>query len=353
MKRSRSPNDENEQGDEKRQKIDQVEDPAEAQPNGGGDTDLDEITRMIQQAQESVTGPGLQEDLHMRDLETNGTMDDATNDDIVNDIMASLSSGLSSGLENGEGGNTQEDPQTELVDDTTAPSDLPIFPQAVPRKTLWSDPIRYTRNTHALPTLGKVAVDVIRTLCENSLEDTVATINDADSDVAKEYAALKSFFYMIRKSFSDSFPLLYATQLDITSPTDREILRIANLATTCASMFGANELGWPDLSIDFLSIFVPEGQHMPSDVAELYIGLKTQMFLTSLESEESTTRDQLLQDLFVTGQEEALISHHPDLQMSDSEKSFLADAEARKAMLFNESGDPDNICKNPITCPWN
>jgi hypothetical protein len=84
---------------------------------------------------------------------------------------------------------------------------------------------------------------------------------------------------------------------------------------------------------------------MPSDVADLLIGLKTQIFLSSLESDPSTTRELVLEELFVTGQEESLQLHHPDLPLSDAEAVFLANAKARKDMLFNESGDPNNLCR--------
>ncbi|KAI0130370.1 telomere repeat binding factor-domain-containing protein [Xylariales sp. AK1849] len=302
---------------------------------------------MIQKAQDSVTGHEAQEDHTMPNLNVNGeisgTLDHGTND-IVNDIMASLSHIPDSGINGNDHGHMHHH---HGADAGAHPSDLFALPPTASKTTLWSNPIRYTRQTHALPTLGKVAVDIIRTLSENSLEDTIATLNDEESEIAKEYGTLSTFFDTLRKSFSDNFPLLYADQLDITSTEDQEVIRIANLATTCASMFGANELGWPDLNTDFLLIFVPNGQQMPADVAELYIGLKTQMFLTLLESEQKLTREQLLEELFVFGQEEALNNHHPGLPLATSETEFLANAEARKAMLLNESGDPNNIL--PLT----
>lgn len=116
-----------------------------------------------------------------------------------------------------------------------------------------------------------------------------------------------------------------------------------NLATTCASVFGTNELGLEEVNDHFLRIFVPENHEIPRDAAELYMGLKTQIFLAVLESEQEKARDQFLDDLFVTRLESSLQEHHPSLPLTATEYEFIANAKARKAMLLNESTDMDSI----------
>jgi protein TBF1 len=153
---------------------------------------------------------------------------------------------------------------------------------------------------------------------------------------------LKTAFDIQRKQLSDINPLLYPEHLNVTNGT-REVIRVVNLATACASVFGTNELGLEELNEHFLRIFVPENQEIPRDVAELYMGLKTQMFLAILESEQGKAKDQLLDDLFVTRLERALQEHHPNLPLTAAEHEFIANARARKAMLQNESTDNDSI----------
>ena len=209
---------------------------------------------------------------------------------------------------------------------------------------------------HYIPTLGTVAYDVLRALSERSFETVIGGINPRENgeetEVFKEYRNLKSFFYDLREKISDEFPLLYPDQLDIVDTGEQEIIRVANLATICSSIFGANELGWPDLDSNFLLAFVPKSKPMTSEVADLYIGLKTQMYLDLLENEEDSSREPLLKRLFVDGVESSLKQRHPDVPLVGAEKDFLASCNARKALLLEESFDPAKIGMIPDVPSW-
>lgn len=294
-KRSRSPTAMEDAGrEEKRLRID---DGPDAIP------DIDELTRMIQLAQDASTSH----------------IEVPTSDGASKDVEDSLGSML----------------LPELQACTQSPS----------ATTLWSRPRHYTRQNHILPALGKAAFDIIRTLSEQPLEDTLnkCTRDDAETDVAVEYASLTSFFYTLRKFFSESEPLLDSDQLGIAEPQDREIVRIANLATTCASLFGSLELEWSDLHDGFLSVFVARDQNVPPDVSSLLLESKTQMFLAFLEGAQDATREKFLDDLFFNGLEDSLKRHHPTVSLSAFEVEFISNAKLRKDMLLNESSDPSNI----------
>ncbi|KAI5864450.1 telomere repeat binding factor-domain-containing protein [Durotheca rogersii] len=210
-------------------------------------------------------------------------------------------------------------------------------------ESLWSNPRDFTRRKHIIPALGSLAVDIIAAWSEQSLEDTIATLcGEGDSDIAKEYAALKAAFDSQRRLLSDAHPLLYPEQLNLANQS-RQIIRVVNLATVCASVFGTNELGLEEINDHFLRIFVPENQEVPRDVAELYLGLKTQIFIAVLECEQGKAREQSLDDLFLTSLESSLQGHHPRLPLTAAEREFVASAEARRAMLSNESADIDSI----------
>ncbi|KAI0837450.1 telomere repeat binding factor-domain-containing protein [Hypoxylon sp. FL0890] len=215
---------------------------------------------------------------------------------------------------------------------------------AEPRpESLWSNPRDFTRRKHIIPALGNLAIDIITAWSEQSLEDTVATLTgDSDSDIAREYAVLKAAFDSQRNLLSDTHPLLYPEKLNVANQT-REVIRVVNLATACASVFGTNELGLEEINDHFLRIFVPDNQEVPRDAAELYLGLKTQIYLAVLETEQGKAREQLLEDLFITRLENTLQEHHPSFPLTAAEREFIENARARKAMLWNESGDIDSI----------
>lgn len=315
---------------------------------GAGEIDPDELTRMIQQAQESATSQPL-DDYPMMDFHgavngdtngpTNGSAHDPT-DDIVNSIMQSLDQGMANDVDGILNGENQD---MDLLKDSVLPSEPQDATYISTRNTLWGNPVGFTRENHVLPSLGKAAVDIIKVLSEQSLEDTITTINEPESEVSREYAQLKSFFDLIRKTFSDDSPLLDPDQLGITRATDREVIRISNLATTCASMFGTNELGWEEMNNNFLAIFVPRGQTMSKEVAELFLGHKSQWYFAVLESDPEVDREQFLESVFGAGVENLLKSHHPDVAVTDAETAFITECLTRKLTLRIESGDETSM----------
>ncbi|OTB01031.1 hypothetical protein M426DRAFT_224739 [Hypoxylon sp. CI-4A] len=314
LKRQRTPDDNGEQSrDEKRPKIENE-----------GMNEMDELALLVQQAQAEAMQhfPSEDHDTHHDFLSNNIDHIDQTSHDTSHDISHDIAS-----FE--ESFHHQEPTPVENTE---------------PRpESLWSNPRDFTRRKHIIPALGSLAIDIITTWSEQSLEDTIATLTgDSDSDIAKEYAVLKSAFDSQRKLLSDTDPLLHPEQLNVTGEA-REVIRIVNLATVCASVFSTNELGLEEINDQFLQIFVPEHQEVPRDAAELYLGLKTQMFLSVLESDPGKGKEQLLDDLFVSRLEGLLQEHHPSIPLTDIEQEFVENSRARKAMLSNESTDLDNI----------
>ncbi|KAK6844227.1 hypothetical protein PG995_014337 [Apiospora arundinis] len=269
----------------------------------------------------------------------NGHFGDHEAHDLANGVLDGFHSDFV--LEGIDGENT-------LHSDPNGTPDLTMSETPTHKKSIWDpNPKHFTRQMHYIPTLGTVAYDVLRALSERSFETVIGGINPKENgeetEVFKEYRSLKSFFYDLREKISDEFPLLYPDQLDIVDTGEQEILRVANLATICSSIFGANELGWPDLDSNFLLAFVPKSKPMTSEVADLYIGLKTQMYLDLLENEQDANRETLLKRLFVDGVETSLKQRHPDVPLVGAEKDFLANCNARKTLLLEESSDPAKI----------
>ncbi|KAI0502927.1 hypothetical protein F5B22DRAFT_631220 [Xylaria bambusicola] len=326
LKRSRSPSDGrpvggDEDRDEKRVKIE----PA-------ADGDLDEIARMVQAVQASVMKeflsapePVLE---HKTEPEPELVSHVAQPDEVFETTeheQLSIESVLEAAL------NQERSPSGDME----------------PRPdTLWNNPRDYTRRKHIIPALGALAVDILIALSEQTLEDTVATFtSDLDSDITKEYGVLRAAFEIQRRQLlqpQDTSPFLDARKLRIKDHT-REVIRIANLASTCASIFGTNEITLEEVNNHFLRIFVPTGRSLSDDAAELYLGLKTQLFIAILDGDLDKSKEQLLQDLFVTDVESSLRAHHPNLPLSTTELDFIANSKARKGMLSNASAAANSI----------
>ncbi|KAI0203041.1 hypothetical protein F4808DRAFT_50489 [Astrocystis sublimbata] len=244
---------------------------------------------------------------------------------------------------------TTEHGQVNITSDEAAISDHHRSPSGeleTRLDTLWSNPRDYTRRKHFIPGLGALALDILVALSEQTLEDTVATLtSDSDSDIAREYSVLRRAFDVQRRQLfypKEAPRILDAPKLGIKDQT-REVIRIANLASTCASIFGANDITLEEVDKNFLRIFVPEGRALSHDAAELYLGLKTQLFLAVLEGDLNKPKDRFLEELFVTDVERSLQAHHPCLSLTISERDFVANSKARKAMLLVASAPADSI----------
>ncbi|KAI0542093.1 telomere repeat binding factor-domain-containing protein [Xylaria digitata] len=336
LKRSRSPNDSqaidgDEHRDEKRMKTEPV-----------ADNELDEIARMVQAAQASVMdflsapAPNIEHEPEPEpqpqpqpqpELESNPRIEQL---DEIFETTEHEQVNIESALE-------------AALDQQRSPSrDVEPRPD-----TLWSNPRDYTRRKHIIPALGALAVDILIALSEQTLEDTVATLtSDPESDITKEYGVLRGAFDLQRRQLllpqDVTAPFLDAGKLGIKDQT-REVIRIANLASTCASIFGTNEITLEEVNNHFLRIFVPEGRGLSHDAAELYLGLKTQLFLAILEGDLEKTKDQMLEELFVTDVERSLRAHHPNTPLTTSELDFIANLKARKVMLSIASAPADSI----------
>ncbi|KAI1186740.1 hypothetical protein F5B17DRAFT_431296 [Nemania serpens] len=340
LKRSRSPSDYNGtdgdgRRDEKRMKI---------EPAAAGD--LDEIARMVQAVQDSV----MKEFLSAPDPSVEHKPEPEPKPDPNPEPEPEHGPGPTPHIEQSvEIFETTEHDLANLESASEAALDQPrsLSRDIEPRPdTLWNNPRDYTRRKHIIPALGALAVDILIALSEQTLEDTVATLtSDVDSDITKEYAVLRGAFDLQRRQLLNSREapcFLDAGKLGIRDQT-REVIRIANLASTCASIFGTNEITLEEVNNHFLRIFVPEGRPLSHDAAELYLGLKTQLFLAVLEGDLEKPKDQLLEELFVTDLEHSLQAHHPYLPLTISELDFIANSKSRKVMLSTASATTNSI----------
>jgi hypothetical protein len=349
LKRSRSPDDGgpidgDEHRDEKRMKTEP----------GAGD-DMDEIAQMVQAVQASVMkeflsapNPNIERELEPGP-EPTPTLAPAPDRERKRERASISEPRIEQSVEVFE---TTEHEQADIEAALEAALDQQRSPSgdAEPRPdTLWNNPRDYTRRKHIIPALGALAVDVLIALSEQTLEDTVATLtSDPDSEITKEYGVLRRAFDLQRRQLShphDAPRFLDAGKLGVKDQT-REVIRIANLASTCASIFGTNEITLEEVNNNFLHIFIPEGGTLSHDAAELYLGLKTQLFLAVLEGDMEKPKDQILDEIFVVDVEHSIQAHHPYLPLTTSELDFIANAKARKGMLLIASAPADSICKS-------
>lgn len=111
-------------------------------------------------------------------------------------------------------------------------------------------------------------------------------------------------------------------------------------------------MGFYELNDNFIEIFTPDGAPLDEKPGELYINLKTQMFLSAvLQEEQEKTKEDLLDDFFPANLEDLLSRRHLGMPLSQSELEFVNAAKARRELLMNETSDVESIRKPSFYVP--
>ena len=103
-------------------------------------------------------------------------------------------------------------------------------------------------------------------------------------------------------------------------------------------------MGFYELNDHFIETFTPDGSPLEKDPGELYLNLKTQMYLSAVSQEEQErSKEDILEDLFPAGLDDLLASRHLELPLSQNELDFIEASRNRREYLMNEPSDADSI----------
>jgi protein TBF1 len=191
----------------------------------------------------------------------------------------------------------------------------------------------------------KQSVQILSTL-QGPWLATVKVVQTPTSELGQTYATLKSLFDQTKKMYSQKDPFLSADELNIREPEHRATIRISNLATFASAVFGGN-VGFYELNDHFIETFTPDGEPMSKEAGDLFLCLKTQMFLSAVSDQEEQERakEDILEDFFPIGLDELLRSRHPGIELAESEIEFLRASQERRDYLMKEAGDIPSIRK--------
>lgn len=161
----------------------------------------------------------------------------------------------------------------------------------------------------SLPLLGNLAVQLLLRLAQQSRLETQILLADHESEFWKDYNSLTSMFLPARKIFSGS-ALIFPDDLDILIDSDdRETIRMSNLASIAASLFGSYDVSFTDIHRSFFSIFIPEDGDYDGSLTDLLVDLKTRVFLDGLsETEEPPHVTALLDEIFPADYDKTLLT---------------------------------------------
>jgi hypothetical protein len=177
-------------------------------------------------------------------------------------------------------------------------------------------------------------------------------VSEPDSENGQAYATMRSLFDHTKRVYTVKHSFLQPSDLEITDPSQVDIIRKANLASFVSSIFGSQEIGFADLNEHFLDVFVPEGGRLLKVQGALYLELKTQAFIAAMHN-KSLTRTQLLYNLFPDDMEQRLLARRPGTrQLAPSETDFVNRLTSRRDILLNEINNEEALNALPDKYHW-
>ncbi|KAE8391930.1 telomere repeat binding factor-domain-containing protein [Aspergillus alliaceus] len=204
----------------------------------------------------------------------------------------------------------------------------------------------------SLPILDNLSTQILSLLAKSTYQDITSFVSEPDSENGQAYATMRSLFDHTKKVYSTKKSFLSATELELAEPSQVDIIRKANLASFVSSIFGTQEIGFSELNDNFLDVFVPEGGRLLKVQGALFLELKTQAFIASMNNTERS-RTELLYDLFPDDLDMRLLEKRPGTrQLAPSETDFVNRAKSRRDILLNDINNEEMMKALPDKYHW-
>lgn len=186
------------------------------------------------------------------------------------------------------------------------------------------------------------AIQILLALSQQSREETLALMADDESEFRKAYNTLKTALAHARRIFSETSPLLFPDELDISDSEDRETIRMSNLAVISTNAFTEDGTLLADAHDNFPAIFVPEEGDFAKDLKPLYLHLKTQAMLNSLETANTPNeRSDVLDRFFPPNIDEVLTQRHGDGLFQGNREELVSEVGIKRQALLESILDDE------------
>lgn len=252
---------------------------------------------------------------------------------------------------------------------------------AVPLPIVAADflPARIQLLFNSLAVLDNLASQLLRIFAMGPYQKIIDLASSPDTPSGAAFRDLTSLFEFTKRLYSEEDPFLTVehlapgmwkegektpTMFRSREQTIESTLRKVNLATFLAATLGTIEVGFFYLNESFLDVFCPyntldpvnsmsnmnsTNMSLQSGVntvignkvgkllkpqAVLYLGLKTQAYISAIEAGQRS-REEILEDILPTNLEQFLLERRGVKSLYPSELDFISRCEARKETLLN------------------
>lgn len=217
--------------------------------------------------------------------------------------------------------------------------------------------------------LDSLALQVLETLSCSHYQETLSTVMQPESERGMIYRILLDAFEDVKRVYmkwettssrifpqvkpDESRPFL-SYNISGVDPTRDNLTTIqrVNVATFVAALFGSIEIGFWELDEWFIRVFVPESGRLLKQQANIYLDLKTQAYISAVESsDDKEVHKKALDHLFPTDLESKLLYLFGDrIHLAPQEKDFVAKCLRRRDNIQSE--DPADLSKKYHWVPF-
>lgn len=187
------------------------------------------------------------------------------------------------------------------------------------------------------------STQILSFVARSTFQELTSIASEPHSENAQSYFTLRSLFDHTKRVYSANNSFLSAAELGFFEPSQIDIIRKANLASFVFSLFGTREIGFSELNTHFIDIFVPEGGRLLKSQAALFLELKTQTFIASMNNADCSKAD-VLHELFPDNLGVKLLARRPGTRhLAPSETDFVKRAWSRRDILLGEINNPESV----------
>lgn len=193
------------------------------------------------------------------------------------------------------------------------------------------DPIANLR-VQSIPILDNLATQILNTLTKPGHLDSLGIATSPDTAEGQAFQVLISLFTQTKTIYCDAeFINAEAIELDEDSYC-RQMIQKANLATFVAALFGVYPMSFYLLDYHFLDTFVYPGSRLLKPQAALYLDLKTQAYIVTVQQRDDP-KEYVLSNTFPDNIAQILLSRRGTKVLAPSEADFVQRMKRRKDHL--------------------
>lgn len=201
------------------------------------------------------------------------------------------------------------------------------------------DPITNLR-VRSIPILDNLATQILNTLTKPGHLDSLGIATSPETAEGQAFQVLTSLFTQTKTIYSDS-EFVNAESIGLyNDPYCRQIIQKANLATFVAALFGVYPMSFYLLDYHFLDVFVHPGSRLLKLQAALYLDLKTQAYIVTVQQRDDP-KEMVLNNTFPEDIEQALLARKNTKVLVPSEADFVQRVKRRKEHLAALPDDVD------------